>query len=104
MTIQINSDKNVVVHEEFNAQLDQMLTKELNRFKEHITRLEVHLSDINGSKQGPNDKQCLIEARLEGKQPIAVTDKANNYELAVKGATEKLKAALDTIMGKMRNH
>ena len=46
----------------------------------------------------------MIEARLEGRQPIAVTANANDYELAVSGAIEKLKASLDTIEGKLRNH
>jgi len=104
MTIQINTDHNVTVHEAFESQLDAMLTDELSRFSEHITRLEVHLSDENGSKQGQNDKRCMIEARLEGRQPIAVTANANDYELAVNGAVEKLKASLDKIEGKLKNH
>ncbi len=104
MTIQINTDKNLSVHEAFEAQLDGLVSEELSRFSEHITRLEVHLSDENGNKQGQNDKRCMIEARLEGRQPIAVTDRANDYELAVSGAIEKLKASLDTIVGKLKHH
>ena len=104
MTIQINTDKNVSVHEAFEAKLDGLLSEELSRFSEHITRLEVHLSDENGNKQGPNDKRCMIEARLEGRQPIAVTDRANDYELAVSGAIEKLKALLETIVGKLKHY
>jgi len=104
MTIQINIDKNLSVNEAFKAQLDGLISAELSRFSEHITRLEVHLSDENGNKQGLNDKRCMIEARLEGRQPIAVTDMADDYELAVSGAIEKLKASLDTIVGKLRHH
>ncbi len=104
MTIQINTDKNLSVHEAFEAELDRLLSKELSRFSEHITRLEVHLSDENGNKQGLNDKRCMIEARLEGRQPIAVTERANDYERAVSGAIEKLKTSLDTIVGKLRHH
>ena len=104
MTIQINTDKNLSVHEALKAHLDSLLSEELSRFSEHITRLEVHLSDENGNKDGQSDKSCMIEARIEGRQPIAVTDKANDYELAVSGAIEKLKASLDTIVGKLRNN
>jgi hypothetical protein len=46
----------------------------------------------------------MIEARIEGRQPIAVTGRANDYELAVSGAIEKLKASLDTIVGKLKHH
>ena len=64
----------------------------------------VHLSDENNSKEGINDKKCLLEARLEGRQPIAVTALGNTYDLAVNGATDKLKSSLDTIVGKMRSN
>jgi ribosome-associated translation inhibitor RaiA len=104
MTIQMNTDKNLNVHEAFEAKLDSLLSEELSRFSEHITRLEVHLSDENGNKQGQNDKRCMIEVRMEGRQPIAVTESANDYEPAVSGAIEKLKASLDTIVGKMKHH
>ena len=104
MTIQLNTDNNLSVHEAFGNKLKDLLSEELSRFSEHITRLEVHLSDENGSKDGINDKRCLLEARLEGRQPMAVTALANTYELAVNTAIDKLKAALDTILGRLRNH
>ena len=104
MTIQINTDNNLSVHEAFGNKLDDLLSEELSRFSEHITRLKVHLSDENGSKDAINDKRCLLEARLEGRQPIAVTANVNDYELAVSGAIEKLKTSLNKIEGKLRNH
>ncbi len=104
MTIQFNTDKNLSVHEAFGTKLDDILSDELSRFSEYITRLEVHLSDENGSKGGLNDKRCMLEARLKGKQPIAVTEQANTYDLAVTGAIDKLKTSLDTIVGRMSNH
>ena len=104
MTIQLNAGKNLNIHESFGEKLKGLLTEELSRFSEHITRLEVHLSDENGRKEGLNDKRCMLEARLEGRQPIAVTGTANDYELAVSGAIEKLKTSLETINGRVRNH
>ena len=67
MTIQINTDNNLNVHETYQAQLKDLLSKELSRFEEHITRIEVHLSDENGDKESDDDKQCMIEARLKGR-------------------------------------
>ena len=104
MTIQLNTDKNLSVHEAFEAKLDSLLSEELSRFSEHITRLEVHLSDENGSKEGFNDKRCMIEARLEGRQPIAVTADADTHEQSVAAAIDKLKNSLNTILGRLRNH
>ena len=104
MTIQFNTDKNLTVHKEFGDKLNGTLTNKLSRFSEHITRLEVHLSDDNGNKNGQDDKKCLLEARVEGRPPIAVTAGANNYEQAVDGAITKLKSSLDSIFGRLNNH
>ncbi|HEY8688243.1 MAG TPA: HPF/RaiA family ribosome-associated protein [Chitinophagaceae bacterium] len=104
MTIQINADKNLSVHEAFGIKLDDLLSEQLSRFSEHITRLEVHLSDENGNKDGINDKRCMIEARLEGRQPIAVTADADTHEQSVAEAIDKLKNSLDTILGRLRHH
>lgn len=104
MIIQLNADNNLDIHAEFGDTLKEMLTNGLSHYSEHITRLEVHLSDKNSGKHAPNDKRCMLEARLEGKQPIAVTAEANTYEQAAKAATDKLKALLQTIIGRQRNH
>lgn len=104
MTIQINTDKNVVVHEAYDSQLEALLTDQMRRFSDYITRLEVHLSDENGHKSGQEDKKCLIEARLKGKQPIAVSALGNVYDVAVDRAIDKLKSSLDSIIGKQQNH
>jgi hypothetical protein len=52
MTIQLNMDKNLNIHESFGGDLEDLLTGHLSRFTENITRLEVHLSDENEGKDG----------------------------------------------------
>ncbi len=103
MTIQINTDKNIEGSERFTEYFTTLIQDELNRF-DKVTRIELHLSDENGNKEGHADKRCLLEARLEGKPPIAVTNIADTHEQAVDGAISKIKASLETIMGKMKNH
>ena len=104
MTIQFNTDNNVRVSEELRVPLINLISEELSRFSHQITRVEVHLSDENGDKQGLNDKRCMIETRLAGMNPIAVTNHANTHEQAVEGAVDKLKTSLDTILGRLRNY
>jgi ribosome-associated translation inhibitor RaiA len=104
MTIQFNTDNNIKGSEELRKPLIAVISEELSRFSAQITRLEVHLSDEDGPKNGLNDKRCMLEARLEGRQPIAVTNHANDHEQAVSGAIDKLKTSLDTIFGRLRNH
>lgn len=65
MTIQFNADNNLTVHEDFREKLKVTIQSKLDRFSENITRVEVHLSDDNGSKNGQDDKKCLLEVRVE---------------------------------------
>lgn len=104
MTLQFNTDKNLTLHDEFRNKLSTHLAEKLSRFSDHITRLEVHLSDDNGGKNGADNKKCLLEARVEGRPPIAVTAHANNYEQAVDGAIDKIKSSLNSVFGKLKNH
>ena len=104
MTIQFNTDNNITGSEELQAPLNAAIEKSLSRFSNQITRVEVHLNDENSLKKGQNDKRCMLEARMEGRQPIAVTNNADTNEQAVKGALDKLIASLETIIGRARNY
>ena len=73
MTIQFNTDNSISGNEEFRAPLVMSISEGLSGFSNLITRVEVHLSDENGPKDGLNDKRCMLEARLEGMQTTAVT-------------------------------
>ncbi len=104
MKIQINTDNNVSGNKSRNDSLIALLSEGLNRFSDQITRIEVHLSDEDGNKVGINDIRCMLEARLEGRPPIAVTSQANTLETAVKGAMEKLKNTLSNSLGRLKNY
>ena len=104
MNIQFNTSNNINGSENMNKRLSDVIAEKLSRFSDYITRIEAHLSDTNGQKEGLNDKQCVLEARLEGLQPIAVTSNAGTYDDAVTGAIGKLKSSLDTTLGKLRKH
>ena len=42
----------------------------------------------------------MLEVRIEGMQPTAVTERAATVEHATKGAAAKMKNALESILGK----
>jgi hypothetical protein len=46
--------------------------------------------------------QCTLEARVKGQQPIAVSSKSDMKEKAINDAITKMKAALDTRVGKIK--
>lgn len=104
MTIQFNTDKTISGEARQEDYFTSVIREDLQRFSAHITRIEVHLSDENGKKDGPDDIRCLLEARLEGRQPIVAIQKADAVEPAVSGAIKKLTASLDTILGRSSSH
>jgi len=104
MQIQFNTDKNVVGSKSFIASSTSLISEELSRYSKQITRVEVHFSDEDGNKDGGNDKRCMMEARLAGMKPIAVTNQADTYEQAFFGALDKLKTSLGKITGRLKNY
>ena len=104
MTIQFNTDKNISADDTFTAQNVAQIEKSLSRYSHQISRIEVHLSDEDGSKDGLGAMRCMMEARVDGRQPIAVTSQSDTYKQAVGQALEKLRNSLDTILGRLSNH
>ncbi|MBK6410293.1 MAG: hypothetical protein IPF78_11480 [Flavobacteriales bacterium] len=45
------------------------VNKAMAHFDERLTRVEVHLRDVNGDKFGERDHECMMEARLRGLNP-----------------------------------
>lgn len=104
MKIQFNTDKSINGDERHEEYFSGQIAKKLERFENRITRIEVFLTDENGKKAGNNDIVCKIEARVESKNPITVSEQADSMNLAISGAIDKLKAALETVVGRMQNH
>ena len=104
MKIQIHTDNHIHGRESLATQVESVVEGALSRFSARITRVEVHLGDENGRKPGTDDKRCMMEARLEGHQPLAVTHHAATLDDAVDGAAEKLKHSLDHTLGRLQQH
>jgi ribosome-associated translation inhibitor RaiA len=98
--VQINTDHNIHSDEALAAWVTGVVESALARASDRITRVEVHLSDENGRKSGQKDKRCLMEARLEGRHPIAVTEHAATLDKAVNGASEKLARMIESAAGR----
>lgn len=100
MQIQINTDHHIEGHEALAAWASGEVKNALSRHSDHITRLEIHLGDENGNKSSQEDKRCMIEARLEGRQPLAVTHHAETFHKAITGASDKLNRSVASILGR----
>jgi len=103
MQIQINTDSSIEGHEKLITEAESIVKSTLSQFSDQITRVEVHLSDVNGPKGGQDDKHCLLEARLKGHLPIAVTHQASTLEQAVDGAANKMKRSIESDLGRQQD-
>jgi len=95
-----NMDKSDAV----NGHIEQELGSAVGRFSERLTRVEVHLSDENAGKSGPDDKRVMFEARPRGMDPIAVEARDNDMYKAISEAAGKLRRALTTRFEKADAH
>jgi hypothetical protein len=103
MKIQVNSDSNIEGRESLAAHVSGVVEAALAHISEHVTRVEVHLSDENSHKASDDDKRCVMEARLEGRQPVAVTHQAATLDQAVRGAAKKLGRKVESTLGRLRD-
>lgn len=104
MHIQVNTDGNIEGREALASHVRGVVEGALSRFSDRITRVEVHLSDQNSDKSGQDDKRCMMEARLEGRPPTAVTHQAASLGDAIDGAADKLKRSLESTLERLEDH
>ncbi|HET8818551.1 MAG TPA: HPF/RaiA family ribosome-associated protein [Xanthomonadaceae bacterium] len=101
MKILINTDHNLQTDESVVRHVEDTVENHLGRYADQVTRIEVHLRDENAAKGGAHDKHCTMEARLEGRPPLAVSDDSETLAVAINGAAKKLQRALGNSLGKL---
>ncbi|MFT6333512.1 MAG: hypothetical protein ACI86M_000656 [Saprospiraceae bacterium] len=104
MIIQINTDKTINGDHKMREYFTSQIKTSLARHASHISRIEIHVKDENGTKDGIGDVSCMLEARINGRQPIVTTSQADTMELALAGSIGKVEAALASILGRIQSH
>jgi ribosome-associated translation inhibitor RaiA len=104
MQVKINTDRNIECHAPLIGHVEEVVKDAMNHFSGQITRVEVHLGDENAHKSGSSDMRCLMEARVQGYQPVAVTEHAENLHQAIQGAANKLKRAVESAIGRLSDN
>lgn len=102
MKIQVDTDRTVEGSEGLVAMVETEVQSALGRFEDRLTRVEAHLGEETGEKKrGGPDKQCLLEARPAGMQPVAVTGSGDTLERACRDATRKMQDLLSSRFGRI---
>ena len=101
MQFQLNTDSTIQGDERLAEVAQTIVTGALGHLTGRLTRVEVHIVDVNAAKGGSDDIRCTIEGRPEGMQPQTVTHRDANVEAALRGGAKKLRALLDSAFGKL---
>lgn len=101
MQFQLNTDANIQGNDRLAEVAETVVTSALGHLTDRLSRIEVHLADVNGAKGGADDIRCTVEARPEGMQPQTVTHNDANVDTALRGAGKKIRALLDSEFGKL---
>lgn len=102
MRVQVNPQDRFTLTEALSQHLDKELGIIEKRFGDRLTTLEVYLSDLNGPKGGV-DKECKLEARPRGLEPVVVDNVDADAYLAIKGAVSKLVKAMEHRLGRLNS-
>jgi ribosomal subunit interface protein len=102
MQVLLNSDHNIRGDLRLTDIVEGEVERVLGRFDDYVTRVEVHLNDVNSpTKTGSDDKRCQMEARIKGLDPVSATHHAPSLMEAISGACEKLERALERHLGRL---
>jgi ribosome-associated translation inhibitor RaiA len=101
MQVLVSSDHHITSSESVAQRVEDILLPSVDRFADRLTRVEVHLNDVNGPKHGERDKRVTMEARVAGRAPVAVTNEAPSLRAAIEGASRKLERALEHTFGRL---
>jgi ribosome-associated translation inhibitor RaiA len=101
MQVQVNTGNGMENKDTLERWADEFLNDALSRFKQEITRVEVQLTDENAGKKGAADIRCMLEARLSGREPLAVNHHGETQDEAFRGASQKLVRLLEHTLGKL---
>lgn len=96
MQIQLQTDRNIEHNVGLEDHVKGVVRKSLLPFRDHVTRVEVHLSDVNSKKTSEQDKRCVMEFHMTGLHSMAVTAQADTVHHVLDSAAKKLRQAVSS--------
>ncbi len=100
MEVEIRSQK-MHVDDEIQSHVERRIEFALKQFNSWITRVQVHLEDVNGPRRGI-DKQCRILVSIKGGKTIKIEDLDADLVAAVNRAADRLGQAVSREIDRRR--
>lgn len=90
MQVLVNCADPICCDAELIRRVEGVIAGTLERFGEHLFRVEVWLKDLNSETPGGRDKICSVEARVAGAAPVSVEHGAPTLAEAIHEAATQL--------------
>ena len=104
MQVQVHADDSIQGGESLAQWAQEEINSKMARLKEYVVRVEVFLTGVDALKTtGGPGKRCVLETRATGRPPIAVNAEAEKVKDAFNAAIEKLRRAVETDLGKLKD-
>jgi hypothetical protein len=84
--------------EELIRRVEGVIEGTLERFGDHVFRVEVRLSDLNSDKPGDRDKVCSLEARMAGAAAVTAKHDAPTLTEAIHVAAGMLERLVGQVL------
>jgi len=95
MQVLVKCDDPLCCDAELIRRVEGVVAGTLERFGEHLSRVEVWLRDLHSEGPGDPDKVCSLAARLEGVPPVNVEHGAPTLAEAIHVATSKFERLIE---------
>lgn len=102
MQVQLQTDRHIEHNLGLEHHVEGVIRKTLQPYRDQITRVDVHLSDVNSRKASKHDKRCVVEFHLNGLHTMAVTAEADTVHHVLDNAAKKLRHAVATAYDKQQ--
>ena len=104
MQVQVHADDSIQGGESLAQWAQEEINSKMARLKEYVVRVEVFLTGVDALKTtGGPGKRCGLGTRATGRPPIAVNAEAEKVKDAFNAAIEKLRRAVETDLGKLKD-
>ena len=104
MQVQVHADDSIQGGESLAQWAQEEINSKMARLKEYVVRVEVFLTGVDALKTtGGPGRRCVLETRATGRPPIAVNAEAEKVKDAFNAAIEKLRRAVETDLGKLKD-
>jgi hypothetical protein len=90
MQVLVNCDDPICCDQELIRRVEGVIAGTLERFGDHLFRVEVRLRDLSSEKPGDRDKVCSLEARMTGAVSVVAEHDAPTLTEAIHVAAGKL--------------